>query len=230
MSTNKSIEDAINNNLRAKLDVFNCGKGRFQCSSKGCSLSLYGIKRDSEKSVSFWEWENPIKKLIREYFELFISPNISFTIDINLDTNLFSYKNVSQKEFNKNLKKEKLEKEKEDFQRFKELKKQLSLQTETYGLDFAKKIAEALRPDTLIAHGHRDYCGMGIGMNAKNEYIYGSVWDGLIIDVERIFSKKEKFIKWLSWQSDASLANLNSDKFYVGNQVITKKRLENFLS
>ena len=60
----------------------------------------------------------------------------------------------------------------------------------------------------------------------NNKYVYGSVYDGCLMSVEKSFDKQADFIEWLGSCSDYSLSGQDLDQFYRGNQRITRDRLE----
>lgn len=225
------LKDSINQLLREKLESFGCITGRFECViyDSAFLLSMYGIKESTGKSIFFFEWKNSFKKIVRSYFESSEPELASCIIQINLANNIFIYENVDVEHYKLNLLKEKERQEQEEKERKLNLKKMLASQTTEYGGNLAEKVANAFKPGIYICHVHRDYCGMGLGMNDKHEYVYGDVWDGWLLHDEKVFKTKAEFVDWLSQQSDASLANLDKDPFAWGNQVITRKRLEEFL-
>ncbi|WP_118975371.1 hypothetical protein [Taibaiella koreensis] len=103
----------------------------------------------------------------------------------------------------------------------------LAADTRPFGLILATAVAEKQRSGASLGYSHRDYCGMGMEYN-EGVYCYGELWDGGL-DRPMTFDKVEAFIAWLTAQSTASLARLEDDAFYQGNQVITRERLEDFL-
>lgn len=224
------LKDSINKLLREKLESFGCTAGRFECSLFGNTflLSMYGIKESTGKSIFFFEWKNDFKKIIRNYLESSIPELASCIIQINLTNNIFIYENIDVEQYKLNLLKEKEKQEQERIEKKLNHKKILASETSVYGITLATSIADALKPGVYISYSHRDYCGMGLGMNHKNEYVYGAVWDGWLNE-EKVFETKVEFIDWLKQQSDASLANLDGDPFAWGNQVINRKRLQEFL-
>lgn len=98
-----------------------------------------------------------------------------------------------------------------------------------FGDRLANLVADQLQTGAILAYGHRDYCGMGLKVNEDQKFIYGEVYDG-DFDPPRIFETRDLFVAWLSAQSNASMSRLNDDVFFQGNQVITKKRLLDFIS
>ncbi|WP_223607828.1 hypothetical protein [Chryseobacterium sp. OSA05B] len=101
--------------------------------------------------------------------------------------------------------------------------------TSPFGERLANLVADQLQTGEILAYGHRDYCGMGMKVNEDQQFLYGEVYDG-DFDSPRIFETRDLFVTWLSAQSTASLARLDDKEFFQGNQVITKKRLLDFIS
>ncbi|MGK6341014.1 hypothetical protein ACMGDK_02175 [Chryseobacterium sp. DT-3] len=98
-----------------------------------------------------------------------------------------------------------------------------------FGVRLANLVADKLQTGAVLGYSHRDYCGMGMKVNEDQKFIYGEIYDG-DFDPPRIFETRELFVTWLSSQSTASLARLDDEEFYKENQVITKKRLLDFIS
>lgn len=98
-----------------------------------------------------------------------------------------------------------------------------------FGETLATQVADGLEKGKSIGFSHRDYCGMGMEVNGQGQYCYGELWDG-IMEKPALLKSKASFITWLAVQSTASLARLDeSEQFYRGNQVITRKMLEDFV-
>lgn len=96
---------------------------------------------------------------------------------------------------------------------------------EPYGQDLATRVAVALERGAVIAHGHRDYGGMGLFM-IGGEYLYAEVYDGLPAgDPPARFTSRLDFVVWLAAQSDATLRGDPSDPFLFDNQRVTRARL-----
>jgi hypothetical protein len=224
------LKESINQILREKLESFGCITGKFEFSINEMSvhISMYGIKESKGKGISFFEWENSFKKIVRNYFDSSVPELASCIIQINLIDNTFTYENFDVEQYKAKRIKEKEKQEEQENERNLNYKKFLASQTTEYGKTLAKSIADAFKPGVYISYSHRDYCGMGLGMNYKNEYVYGAIWDSWLNE-DKVFATKVEFVDWLSQQSDASLANLEGDPFAWGNQVITRKRLEEFL-
>lgn len=104
---------------------------------------------------------------------------------------------------------------------------QLASDTLPFGEALATAVAGKLRTGTSIGYAHRDYCGTGLDYN-EGHYRYGEIWDGYL-EPALTFTGQQDFIIWLAAQSTESLARLDDDAFYRGNQVITRERLEDFL-
>jgi len=98
-----------------------------------------------------------------------------------------------------------------------------------FGEKLANLVADKLQTGAILSYSHRDYCGMGMKVNENLKFMYGEVYDG-DFNFPRIFETRNLFVTWLSAQSTASLARLDEEEFYKENQVITKKRLLDFIS
>ena len=48
-----------------------------------------------------------------------------------------------------------------------------------YGAALAERVADLLEAGLVLAHGHRDYCGMGLQCEG-GVWAYGEFWDGLL--------------------------------------------------
>ncbi|WP_444996724.1 hypothetical protein [Aliikangiella sp. IMCC44359] len=113
---------------------------------------------------------------------------------------------------------------------------------EKYGKELAANILGYLKKHEKIDSNHYGYCGVGFVLNASGilythfdewltyqhgkEYIPGEEYLGII----KKFADEEEFINWLSEQSDYSLSGIETnDQWYIGNQRITKARLEKLL-
>ncbi|WP_118950047.1 hypothetical protein [Taibaiella helva] len=104
----------------------------------------------------------------------------------------------------------------------------LAADTASFGTALATAVAVKLRSGHYLGYGHRDYCGMGMDYS-EDRYRYGEIWDGYL-EPQLSFPGQQDFIAWLAAQSTASLARLDDEDFYQGNQVITRTRLEAFLT
>lgn len=230
MDDKKALQDSINQVLQDRLESFGCSTGRFECSLTYTSMaiSMYGIKDSNGKSVFFWEWNNAFKRMVRGYMESMEPQQVCCIITIDLKKARFDYSGLNGSQYQAKLEAEKEQKKREEEEMYRNKRKTLAAQTELYGMELAEQFANTLKPGFYLCYSHRDYCGMGLGMNEKKEYVYGPVWDGGLQE-ELVFATKKQFTDWLSRQSDASMANLDSDKFAWGNQVITRKRLEEFV-
>ncbi|MEI3791161.1 MULTISPECIES: hypothetical protein [unclassified Chryseobacterium] len=101
--------------------------------------------------------------------------------------------------------------------------------TAAFGERLANLVADKLQTGSVLGYSHRDYCGMGMKVNEDQKFIYGEIYDS-DFNVPRIFETRDLFVEWLSSQSTASLARLDKEEFYKENQVITRKRLLDFIS
>ncbi|REC76482.1 hypothetical protein DRF60_14055 [Chryseobacterium elymi] len=101
--------------------------------------------------------------------------------------------------------------------------------TVAFGERLANHVADKLQTGAVLGYSHRDYCGMGMKVNENQEFMYGEIYDG-DFNFPRIFETRGLFVTWLSAQSTASLSRSDEEEFYKENQVITRKRLLNFIS
>jgi len=97
-----------------------------------------------------------------------------------------------------------------------------------FGTLIANRVADQLQKGHILGYGHRDYCGMGMKADENQRFFYGEIYDGYLED-PRIFENRDLFVSWLSVQSTASLGRWDDEEFYAGNQVITRKRLLEFI-
>ncbi len=105
----------------------------------------------------------------------------------------------------------------------------LAADTELFGNRLAELVADQLEKGHFLGFRHRDFCGMAMSFNAEQHFLYGEFYDGKDFLVPQVFKSREAFVAWLSSQSTASLARLDDDNFYKGNQVITRQRLLDFI-
>lgn len=98
-----------------------------------------------------------------------------------------------------------------------------------FGDVLADQVTDKLESGYVLRYGHRDYCGMGMAMNEKKEFLYGEIWDDGFSE-PRIFPNRDLFVTWLTEQSTSSMARLNDDDFFSGNQIISRKRLLDFIA
>lgn len=104
----------------------------------------------------------------------------------------------------------------------------LAADTAPFGIELATAVAVKLCTGESLGYGHRDYCGMGMDYN-EGQYRYGEIWDGYL-EPALSFAGQHDFVEWLAVQSTASLARLDDEDFYQGNQIISRTRLEAFLT
>lgn len=97
-----------------------------------------------------------------------------------------------------------------------------------FGTMIANLVADKLQNGHFLGYRHRDYCGMGMAADENQQFFYGEIYDG-DLDAPEIFENRDLFVSWLSVQSTESLARVDDEKFYAGNQVITRKRLLEFI-
>lgn len=89
----------------------------------------------------------------------------------------------------------------------------LAEQAEPFGEALAGEIASLLQRGLVIAHRHRDACGMGLRY-AEEVFIYGAVHDGELpapsevwdLQDRQEFADVDSFVRWLSTQTARSLA------------------------
>ncbi|NQX38621.1 hypothetical protein SAMN05421820_101652 [Pedobacter steynii] len=105
----------------------------------------------------------------------------------------------------------------------------LGSDTLAFGPVLADQVTDKLELGYLLSYSHRDYCGMGMAMNEKKEFLYGEIWDGAFSE-PRIFPNRDLFVAWLAQQSTSSLARLDDGDFFSGNQIISRKRLLDFIA
>lgn len=105
----------------------------------------------------------------------------------------------------------------------------LAADTSIFGFKMAELVADKLQKGYFLGYRHRDFCGMAMKMDEKNQFLYGELYDGIDFSFPMVFKNRELFVIWLSGQSTASLARLDDDDFYRANQVITRQRLLEFI-
>lgn len=117
--------------------------------------------------------------------------------------------------------------------------------TTLYDLPLARKLALKLWSSTNNNFGmiidHQGYCGHGLAWKNK-KLIIAKVYDGCfpMSDPLMTWSENEKtaFVNWFAVQSDFSLSGYDntqgsfytSELFYLGNQRITRDRVERFIN
>ena len=112
-----------------------------------------------------------------------------------------------------------------------------------YGKNLADKVFSYLESGSEISHSHYGYCGVGlIMMDDVIHYTHIDEWltyrEGVIyqpggkyLGIIKSFTSKNEFVTWFSLQTDSSLSgNETGDDWYIGNQRITRCRLEMALS
>lgn len=105
----------------------------------------------------------------------------------------------------------------------------LASDTLAFGPVLAAQVTDKLEAGYVLSYGHRDYCGMGMAMNEKKEFLYGEIWDSAFSE-PKIFPNRDLFVSWLALQSTSSLARLDDGDFFSGNQIISRKRLLDFIA
>ncbi len=106
----------------------------------------------------------------------------------------------------------------------------LESDTEVFGTEIAEQVADKLEKGFFLGYRHRDYCGMAMSYSAEQHFLYGELYDGIDFSSPQVFKSRNSFVEWLSSQSTASLARLDANEFYQGNQIITRKRLLEFIN
>ncbi|MFN1219257.1 hypothetical protein ACKW6Q_20015 [Chryseobacterium kwangjuense] len=100
--------------------------------------------------------------------------------------------------------------------------------TTAFGHRIANLVADQLQSGKTLGYSHRDYCGMGIQTDEHQRFFYGEIYDGYL-EASKVFENREQFVSWLSEQSTVSLARLDDEDFFAGNQVISRNRLLEFI-
>ena len=103
------------------------------------------------------------------------------------------------------------------------------------GKELALQVVQALNNGQSILRNHRDYCGVGLTKNQAGEFEFCYVYDGY--PMERIigFDSEEKFVEFLSEQSDFSMSGaqegpfLEKNDWSVNNQRITVASLKSLV-
>lgn len=230
MTDPKDAQEAINDYIRKSLEPFQGIKGQFECEwvDESLVITLYG-KKDG-KTVYFWDQE-PVLRQLTDAYRTAMEKTVNlagFAIDADLKTGEFNYTHFPIPERDLQKEKEEAEAARITAQNLEQLKKKYQALSTKYGTDLAEKTVNALQSNAL-SFNHRDYCGMGLEKDSDGAYYYGEVNDGYL-EPQLRFPDREKFVEWLSRQSDASLARLEKDSWYWGNQVISRQRLEEFVA
>lgn len=97
-----------------------------------------------------------------------------------------------------------------------------------FGHKIANLVADQLQTGKILGYSHRDYCGMGMQADEHQRFFYGEIYDGYL-EASKVFENREQFVSWLSGQSTVSLARLDDDEFFAGNQVISRNRVLEFI-
>jgi hypothetical protein len=111
------------------------------------------------------------------------------------------------------------------------------------GEALASEVANRLETGVVLAHQHRDYCGVGLRFG-EGQFIYGEVNDGLLPlpseckywqeagDIERlVFPSRSLFVAWLSEQTDETLSGSDLPHTWLRrNQRLTVERLREFVN
>lgn len=220
----------LNTRLREKLERTGCLKGRLKAElTSTLLLSLSCIRTRDNKSMLLWDFEYPLQKAIRDYMEICSPDTAVLQVDIDLTTDTFNYSHLTTAQQQQLRSEAAIEAEKEEQQRKQAWRDKLATDTTPIGIELAVKVADALQYNS-IGYSHRDFCGMGLEYR-DGQYRYGALWDGGMDSPEQTFTDRDSFVDWLGRQSNATLANIHKeDSFYWGNQVITRQRLEEFLT
>jgi hypothetical protein len=225
MDSIENTRGSIESMLRQQLEKYHCigGQVRYQ---PPFLFSLHGVMRDgSERWILLTHRELDI--LLSQSCE---DPDCAgLIIEIDLDHDHFDYRSLSAAEVQAEARE--LEKRREADAREKLEAKRLELErrTELFGRDLAERIAMKLETRGALGYAHRDYCGMGLEYR-DGVWRYGALWDGYMDKPDQQWASRQAFIDWLAKQSDAALANLDSNEsFYWGNQTIDRARLEEWV-
>jgi hypothetical protein len=215
-------QQAINTSLHQRLAEAGCRSGHLNISPTR-QLSLAGDKPNG-KTVFFWEFSQSFQGLIEQYLaDNFPDGFAQVTVRVNVMATQFMYSvvTVQQQQAMDSVTQQQAILDKKNRRRDRTL----------FGAALAEQVAEALRQGRMLAHSHRDYCGMGLVYRA-NSFCYGEVWDGDYVAEPRLsFANQNAFVEWLAGQSDYSLAGLEVDDPWVwDNQTITRRRLEEFVA
>lgn len=230
MTDPADAQAAINDFIRKRLEPLQGTKGIFECEwvDKYLVITLLG-KKDG-KVVYFWNHE-PVLCQLAEAYRTAMQKDVNlagFAIDADLTTGVFTYTHSPVPERDLQKEKEAAEEARITAQNLAQLKKKYEALSTKYGTELAEKTADSLQRRALSFY-HRDYCGMGLERDSDERYYYGEVLDGYL-EPQLCFPDREKFVEWLSQQSDASLARLEQDSWFWGNQVIDQQRLEEFVA
>jgi len=220
----------IRQQLTGMLHRYNCTSGHFRMErpSHNMLLTMHGERPGLPKPVFFWEWPGPVKRSISVFLDA--HPDVAvLEMKLDLTNDTFEVYTQNRAEYKAQREKEAAQKEEALYQAQLERRDTLSRLTKPYGRELAQKVTEQLQKGCLLGYGHRDYCGTGLDRNAEGKIVYGELYDGGMILPIQVFDTPESFTEWLSVQSDASMALLDSpEPFYWGNQTITEERLREF--
>lgn len=111
------------------------------------------------------------------------------------------------------------------------------------GVSLAMQVARKLENGAILAHAHRDYCGIGLRY-VDGTYVCGEVFDGALPSPTEVkawqesakvewmaFESRPAFVAWLSRQSDDSLSGQHLPQAFAhDNQRLTIERLKKFVS
>lgn len=106
-----------------------------------------------------------------------------------------------------------------------------------FGDVLAKATAAKLKEGFELYRCHRDYCGHGLTYDsAAQAFVFGTVFDGMALEVIKKFQSEGDFVQWLAQQSDWTMAGADdtSDLFVPmgfgrGNQTLNEASLRSFL-
>jgi len=216
--------------LESLLTEHRCVSGTFRAELPGgrLILTMHGTRADSATPIFFWEWPNPVRRAAVQYFEAHAELQ-AIEIHLDITAGTAEYVTETRAEYAARQQKQAEDAARERQNAQLERKRQLSQDTTPIGTELATRVAAKIRQAKFFGYNHRDYCGMGLEIH-DGKICYGQLQDGGMYPPDITFDTDETFIHWLSLQSNASLANLDSpEPFYWGNQTITRQRLEEFL-
>lgn len=216
--------------LESLLAGHRCTRGTFRAELPGgrLILTMHGTRPGSDTPLFFWEWPNPVHRAAVQYFDAHPDLQaIDIHIDITAGTAEYDPETRTQYAARQQQQADDAARERQNAQH--EKRRQLALDTQPVGTELATRVAARLHKGHTLGYGHRDYCGMGLEKQ-NGKICYGELLDGGMYQPLLTFDTDETFIRWLSIQSNASLARIDAEEpFYWGNQTITRERLEQFV-
>lgn len=199
------LEAEINGYLRATLIGAGCNKGTLTCEYKMGRFSVLIVngEKDGGGSVAIWELDNDFRNKVVAFFKQGTAGKLRIQIDLSNES--FKYTVGSSGTTGTG-----------------PAGAVAPLSVYPYGHALAERIAGMLDQGRGLGYNHADYCGNGLKKRGDT-YVYGSIWDG-VLEPELTFTQREKFIQWLSAQSDRSMGGDAG-----GDQQITRRRIARWL-